>query len=238
MGDHLIAYGVGIEVDAEVQTWEDDHDMRFTWSGGGARRRVGGLPNLIVGHWTGGEGQAAQVFRTLLTRKTKDGRGLSVHLFIDYRGVIWQFADLEMQTRHASAVNPRSIGVEMQNQGLPRKGKLPKSWAPYPRGVYRDYLKGSDRAMCFFTGDQMEAWVALCETLCNFFNIAKQVPGDPEMLKRGSIGSGMVLRDTMPKRANKTFEGVIGHYHCSRKLDPGTQPLEELVDDGFAVVAP
>lgn len=238
MSDYLLAYGDRIELAAEVKTWEE-HGMHFTFAGGGAQKRSGdALPDLIVGHWTGGEGQARQVYSTLLSRKTEDERGLSVHVFIDYDGVIWQFADLDRRTRHASAVNNRSVGVEMQNQGFPRKGKLPKSWKPYERGRYRDLLKGKERTMCFFTADQLEAWCALCEGVCDHFGIPKQVPANAELLKQGNFASGLVLRDTLPRRANKTFKGVIGHYHCSKKLDPGTQPLEELVEEGFAVVLP
>ena len=42
--------------------------------------------DTIVLHWTGGEGDAGQVQRTLRQR------GCSVHYFIDRAGVRWQFA--------------------------------------------------------------------------------------------------------------------------------------------------
>lgn len=223
----IIYNGIVLPSSIDVEDW-NSHGMRFTSKKGGVRgRRNARQPDLIVGHWTGGEGGAEQVFNALKGRKTRDKKGLSCHFFIDYQGRAFQFADLAQVTRHASAVNERSIGVEMQNRGF--DVNRPRWNEKFPRAVYEEKMKGRVKRLTVFTSAQLVTWMGLCNALCEGLNIPKQVPSWTEVRN----ASGVVLRDTIPKKLNRSIQGVIGHYHVSRKYDPGTQPLELLIDHGY-----
>ena len=69
-------------------------------------------PDLIVLHWTGGEGSALSVWSTLMQRR------LSVHYVIDRDGQVYQMADpMRTVTYHCGPQNDRSIGVEIVSYG-------------------------------------------------------------------------------------------------------------------------
>lgn len=232
----LILAGEALTVEGlEVYNWHD-HGMKFTpWSYRRGqtryksynRRREQGVIRQIVHHWTGGEGTERAVFNTLVRR------GLGIHFFNRFDGVIFQYCDpAELICAHASALNTLSIGIENQNRGWP-KGSSARMRAKYPRGMFRDRIKGREVAMCSFFPEQLDSASLLTETLLDFFDIEPVIPGNPEILEHaaGPV-SGAVLRDTIPREWNDEFEGVLGHYHASKKYCPGIQLLESLVDDG------
>lgn len=239
---------IKIPVSFPAKTWED-HGLRFTWKEGGVKP-MEIEPRLVVGHWTGGENGGKTVFEVLKSRKTKDGRGLSTQLFIDYKGICWQYSPLLTICRHASGVNPWSIGVEMQSRGVDLGKDTPKKWLERaPRGVFVDRLLGKERSFVYFTTEQMNTWVQLCVTLSKTLSIPAQIPGDMKVVDASSEDddSGFVLRDTISKNEWGEIRGFIGHYHVHLnnledpprgKLDPGPQPLEELWKEGFELFFP
>jgi len=234
-GDRLIAGGEEFDVEGlTIRNWHD-HGMRFTpWSisRAGQRYKSYNRPRRneeifqIVHHWTGGEGTERAVFNTLVRRK------LGIHFFNRYDGVVFQYCDpVELICAHASALNTHSIGIENQNRGWPN-GSSERLRKKYPRAVFRDRLKGREIAMCGFTADQLDSASVLTEALLEIFDIDPHIPGDPEIVEQGTPVSGVVLRETIPGEFNESFEGVLGHYHASKKYCPGIQILESLVDDG------
>jgi N-acetyl-anhydromuramyl-L-alanine amidase AmpD len=197
----------GTEID--VSDWTE-HGLQFT----GARSEKNNAkrerkPDLIVVHWTGGEGGHRQVFNTLATRK------LGVHLFIDYRGIVYQFADLwTVRCAHAGRANDRSIGIEIQNRGI---GKMhPK----FPRGsmVMRGHGRKYDGLT--MTSDQLDALEEVAGLICASMDIPFKVPTNKE-------GTGPLL-DYLTPQQQRTHKGIAGHIHFSSKVCPGQQVLEEL----------
>lgn len=232
-GDALIVGGEAYEVGFEIHNWHD-HGMKFTpWSyrRGSTRLKSYNRPRRdkrvkqIVHHWTGGEGTERAVFNTLIRRK------LGIHFFNRYDGVVFQYCDpVSLICAHASALNDFSLGIENQNRGWPT-GSSARLRKKYPRGVFRDTLKGRSIAMCSFTSEQLGSAVELTETLLDVLEIEPHIPGDPELLAQGGPASGVILRDTIPREWNDEFEGVLGHYHASKKYCPGIQLLETLIDE-------
>lgn len=221
----LICDGQSIFLTNEVRNWLD-HGMQFSWKEGGARSRPRD-PRMIVGHWTGGESSGRTLFRNIRRRKTRDGRGLSVHLYIDYEGVIWQYCDTILSTRHAGKANGRAIGIEKQNRAWDPK-KLPKSWAKFERGKLRQTLKGRSVSVLSFTTAQLESWVEVAGALSDFYQIPYHVPAN---------SNGSLLTDQMTRAQWSRFEGTLGHYHLTdTRLDPGIQPLGALVECNWDLV--
>jgi len=237
-----------IPVPFPTKTWED-HGLRFTWKEGGVKP-MEEAPRLVVGHWTGGENGGKTVFDVLRNRETKDGRGLSVQLFVDYAGTCWQYSPLLTNCRHASGVNPWSIGVEMQSRGVDLGKDTPKKWLERaPRGVFADRMFGKPRSLVYFTTAQMNTWVQLSLALSSALQIPRQIPGDMSLVNAATEAddSGFVLRDAIAKDEWSKIRGFIGHYHVhlnnlqdppKGKLDPGPQPLEELWKEGFDLFYP
>jgi len=233
-GGTLVANGQSHQLGCEIKNWHD-HGMQFSWKEGGARSRPND-PSLIVGHWTGGESSGGTLFRNIRRRKTKDGRGLSVHLYIDYHGTVWQYCDLMLSTRHAGDANAPSIGIEMQNRAWDPK-KLPASWRKFDRGKIRITLKGRAITVLSFTSAQLESWVTLVAAISDLYDIPRVLPGDPALVAQGANASGLVMPDQLTKKQWQSFAGTLGHYHISSsRLDPGLQPLEALVDEGWTPI--
>jgi hypothetical protein len=166
-------------------------------------------PNLLVWHWSGGEGGFKAIYRTLLSRK------LGVHGFVDYEGNAFQFADLwTVQCAHAGRVNPRSIAFEVQNLGF---GK-PKP--NYPRGKMIMEGHGRQYEGLMMTTAQLDTVVELTRLITESMGIPNKVPTRPD-------GHGPLL-DYLPEKEQASFEGVAGHIHFSPKVCPGAQTLQTL----------
>lgn len=191
---------------ARVKGWKET-GLEFR-PGRGARKRQA-LPNLIVLHHTGGEGDAAGVYRVL------NERGLGIEFVIDREGVVWQHCDPALvDTFDAGNINARSIGIEMISCGL---APLPK--ASLDRGTYSAKINGHEFTFAKFYEKQLVAMGALLDTLtlaCRIPRVFATAPGllDPE--------------------AMRVHRGVLGHYHASAiKTDPGTQPFDWLRAQGY-----
>ncbi len=216
----LIYRGEDISHGLPVLDWTE-HGMKFP------TRRMRRAPTLYVQHWTGGEGDAARIFRVLKKRR------LSVHLAIEQDGTIYQFADLADRCAHAGMVNFRSVGVEIANRGVPpRSRSLPRgsrprtrSWGKWKREVYEDTIRRRKIKMTRFYPEQIESAVRLAET------ITALIPSIPKAVPKTEDGE--LLRGT-PHWVRRRFKGVAGHFQLStNKIDPGTDLLLKLIDEGF-----
>lgn len=191
----------------------DETGLELTEDYGGVTP-MGRDPVLLVCHYTAGEGGGEQVHRVLGGRKTRDGRGLSAHVCIDYWGTAWQYADLSMRCRHASAVNDRSVGFELSNRARPPAAKS------RPRGETEWVFLGAKRTFLDFTPAQIKTWVCLTRVVCWAIPTIPRRVYDP--------------RNRVPRRDWPSMAGVCGHFHVALrgKLDPGPQPLEALLAEG------
>ena len=78
--------------------------------------------------------------------------------------------------------------------------------------------------------------VALLETaLAEAEVIPKELPLSPEPMilhtEDGDVECGLLSKERVPKKLRLQLKGVCGHFHVhGTKVDPGTQPLEELID--------
>ena len=171
------------------------------------------VPQNVVGHWTGGYGSGAVLKERManrVDRKTGKPLKLSVHYNIAQDGHITQYEDASKTIcLHAGYMNAKSIGIEVTGLGHSKTTST---------GVNLQKIKGRQVVVHNFTPEQVISWVSLVTDLCNEFGIPKRIPAEYR-----EYGVGQML----------TYTGVCGHLHCSYKLDPGTQLLEALVDDGF-----
>lgn len=196
-----------ISGDLKVLDW-NDHGLEFVIGKDGIRKRHHDrTPNLFVGHWTAGEGSHKSCFSTL--RK----RHLSVHLFIDSDGVIYQFADLDLAAFHAGIVNERAIGVEIQNRGVP------PTHEKTPRAIYEAKVQGAQRQLLEFYPAQVTAFCALAERFAEVGFFPRKIPRDP-------LGSILAHQDVS---VANYFTGVCEHLHVSsHKIDSGLQLVKAL----------
>jgi hypothetical protein len=215
--------------DSELLIYDPTPSMWFDPSDPGCGvRKV--EPQLFVGHWTGGENGIAGIYATLRERE------LSVEFAMDAGGGIQQLADPgKTYCAHAQGVNISSFGMEIQCRGVVpgafTPAQLKKLGAKVPRGTYKAQYHGHDWSIASFTADQMNAWAAFCELLVQARIISRQVYGDPR--------KKTPCLEVLPLKKLQTMQGIIGHLNVSpEKLDPGPQPFEELIADGWKVVAP
>lgn len=197
----------------------------------------------IVIHWTGGEGKASQVERTLVNRR------LGIHFVVDADGSITQLADLALQVAHAGTPgNRRYIGIEVVCRGFATKDEWLKAskfqslrerteldWQT-PRDLYTDVVGGYRVRMAAFNPKQLTSVVWLVETLCGVFNIPRRIPHTrivdvskykpplPELTRQAMAlptgdGKTFYVPDVQryPGKGRKsfaaTFSGVLGHFH-------------------------
>jgi len=179
--------------------------------GSNCRRRIE-PPDMIVLHWTGGEGSGEQVIKVLRRR------GLSVHFIIERGGQILQTCDpAKVVCFHAGKFNSRSIGIEVVNYGF-RKWNV----AVPKRGQTRDRevetIHGKERRVAKFYPSQLSAVRVLTELLCDEMVIPARVP---------RYSNGMLVDSVPSKEYLDSFSGICGHFHLSkRKIDPGREILE------------
>lgn len=188
-------------------------------SGKGSRKRKQPI-DLIVVHWTGGEGSVKTMFKTL------QKRGYGVEFAINSDGSIYQFCDpCFVDTFDAGIVNRRSIGIEIVNYGYrTSKTKIPKLGKK--RGTYPCFFRNKEKHFGKFYNSQMLSLVALCDALvaCPDLKIKKAIPrNDYDIISK-----------TMTQQELKKFSGVLGHFHVSdKKIDPGMQPFDILECFGY-----
>lgn len=175
----------------------------------------------IVLHWTGGQGDAAQLFRVL--RKTIGPRtpdGLSVHYGVQSDGLLTQYAPDSLVCLHAGEVNDDSIGFEVTCPGYPGSASRAEAKRGIVRTEYVDRIRGRRIRMLDYTAAQMATVTREVERLCAHHGIPRRVPTEAD---------GSLMRRQMTPRELAAYAGILGHYHChDEKNDPGTAPLEAL----------
>lgn len=195
-----------------------DPKLEFRLGRDGVRVRTQPI-DLIVLHWTAGEGDATSCYNVLRRRKTaKAPKGLSVQFYSNYTGELTQYCDLDLVALHAGTVNGRSIGIEMQNKGVPPMSKK------FPRGQYLTTLKGRKRSLLMFNNYQIDTLLLWLDHMCGLLKIPRKLPRV----------KGAVPTTTMTPAQVRAHKGVIFHYMLSgEKIDPGTQLIDILIDEGY-----
>lgn len=196
----IIVGGRPIEVGVPVRTWHDVPGLAFPALG--KRRET----KAVVLHHTGGEGDSAQVHRTLVQR------GLSVHFTIDRELLITQHCDADRLCAHAKGYNVASIGIEIVNAAG-------KTAGTYGRPVLRENVHGRDIVQAGFLPAQITAALALVKVLCAAHGLPLSVP------MRGRD----VLSTVMDQQEMADFRGVCGHLNVDRqKVDPPLMMLRAV----------
>lgn len=202
-----------------VYNWHDT-GLETKIGGNNKRRKPDQVVDLFGLHWTGGVGDARQLFRVLNTRE------LGVEYFWDYNGDIYQFCDpVIVNTADIGYVNPRSFGGEVRCLGIPRNGKS----ANPEQKLYNTVLRGRKRTYVAYTDAQNQSVYNLLEALraANhpLIKIPPRVPVD---------AAGKLITRTLTRAEIAAYSGTLGHYHVTdNKADPGTAPLQYLLDRGY-----
>jgi N-acetyl-anhydromuramyl-L-alanine amidase AmpD len=164
----------------------------------------------VCWHWTGGQGLAPQVFRTLRER------GLSVHFCIDPDGAIMQYADASLRCSHAGLANSFTIGVEMTNPGT-RLDVIDG----FQRERLVDAVHGRAVRYQAFTAPQLTSARALARSISLAYGLPLDIPREKD---------GGVIRRVLTPAEREAFRGHAGHFHFSpEKTDPGPRFLDSLV---------
>lgn len=198
---HLVAGGKEVACEVPVIGWEAS-GLAFP----GLRKRR--ATDLVTGHWTGGDGGAAQVHDTLTKAK------VSVHFLIEPDGTAYQYCDADMLCAHAEGMNTRAVGIEMVNAAGDE--------ARPGRQLLKETIRGVERVYTSFTAAQMHSWLALTKALTTHYGLPYDVP---------RTASGDVDPDELSAEALAAFRGVLGHYHWSpvkKKQDCGIAPLRAI----------
>lgn len=153
-------------------------------------------------HWTGGEGDGAQVHRVL------NERGLSVQFYISQLGVIYQYADASARCAHIGLANGYTVGIEIANRASVKDN------AKWSRFSYLEKVHGKSFKCLAFYPAQVAAARELTELLCRAYGLPYEAPKSDTVLSAAEL---------------KTVRGVLGHFHVSRvKCDPGTLLLSQM----------
>lgn len=196
----ILVDGREVACDARVRTWHEVPALAFHALG--KRRET----KAVVLHWTGGEGDSAQVHSTL------GQRGLSVHFAIDRDGLITQYCDASALCSHAKGYNTGSVGVEIVNAATDKPGR-------YERALLKERVHGIDATRAAFLAPQTKAALALVRSLCSAYGLPLAVP------MRGND----VLSSVMDQQEKADWRGVVGHLHVDRnKVDPGLALLRAV----------
>lgn len=201
MGSAILVDGREVACDARVTA-----SAHYRFSALGKRTDT----RAICWHWTGGQGLAPQVFRTLRER------GLSVHFCIDPDGAVMQYADASLRCSHAGLANGFTIGVEMTSPGT-RTGVVDG----FNRQHIDDTIHGRRVRYQAFTAPQITAARALARSLSLAYGLPLDVPRNAD---------DSVISRVLTKDERESFRGHAGHFHFSpEKNDPGPRFLDSLV---------
>lgn len=206
--NYIVAGGRQIPCAAPVFQWTQ-HGMTFP--GLKPRRRT----DLVTLHWTAAENPEDAMFRNL--RRS----GLSVHFFVNALGGIWQYNDADALAAHASGMNDRAVGIEIQNRAnaVADDGKV-------RRALAKEVIHGREFVYTLFTAAQVHATLALCAALCEAYALPWKVPMEPvtRRISADSLkadGSKQPVMRVIPRKLTepefKAFRGMVGHFHWTEK---------------------
>ena len=176
-------------------------------------------PNMFVAHWD-------VCLSSRSCYKVLKKRGISVHFCIDNDGTIYQLMDCNDIGWHAGnrKVNNNSIGVEISDAYYPKYQELYKTKGFGERPVWSDAEVHGRKLEPFlgFYDVQIEAFKALAKALHNAYDIPLVAPMVGEELLRG----------VDPDVQKGTFQGVINHYHVTRrKIDCAGLKLDKILKE-------
>ncbi len=173
-------------------------------------------PYMIVTHWDVCTSASS-------CKRVLEARNISTHFCIDNDGVIYQFLDTNDVGWHAGGVNKFSIGVDLSNAYYTKYNSLYEKRGFTKRPVLNDsYVHGRKlKPHLGYYKVQLEAYKQLIKTLCKHYNIPLEVPTKHGILMTG-VHNGA---------AKGKFNGVVCHYHLTRKkIDCAGLELKKLVD--------
>jgi len=165
-------------------------------------------PRKIVIDWSGDE-LGGEEFASI-------GREFSggCHIYIDYDGTIWQFADLFDKVSRGGWIDSDAIWIVLQNKGAPPQNKK------FPRGTFRMEVNDLKVSALASTTEQLEALEQLILLVCDSLQLAPNVPRD---------GNYEVLRGEVSKRMVKDHEVILAAFHLkSTTVSPGPGVIEIL----------
>lgn len=214
-GHSIMCRGMPVEVGFRVHS-SNETGLEFF---GRTRLRC----SQVINHWTGGEGDPARSFDSMLNHKNAFNakEPLSVHFIVGADGAIYQTADTETRCVHAGRANSYSIGIEHVGRGSDLSVK--------PRGVVRtritETIHGVRVTYDDLTPEQIRASVQLNEALCRLYALPVcKVPEKP---------NGEVLLAELSETASALFTGCSGHlHHHPSKTDPGGSLLRAIQQRG------
>ena len=177
-------------------------------------------PTMIVTHWDAAL-SADSCYRILKKR------GISSHFVIDNDGTIYQMVDTKNVGWHAGirSVNKASIGIDFSNAYYTKY----QDW--YVRRGFgeRPIIENAPvhgRTLDPFLGYypvQIEAYKALLKGLSEHYGIKLECPLDED---------GELLTTVDDTAAAGDFEGVVAHYHLTRrKKDTAGLELDKILED-------
>jgi|TARA_Y100000310_G_scaffold192426_1_gene192394 hypothetical protein len=174
-------------------------------------------PTLIVTHWDATL-SAKHCFNILKKRK------ISSHFVIDNDGTIYQFVDTNHIAWHARGVNHTSIGIDFSNAFYTKYQKWYSKNGHGERPVINSKVHGRKLGEHLgYYKIQEDAYKALIKALCNHYNIPAVCP---------TAANGELLTTVCDDVKNKKFNGVICHYHITkRKIDCGGLELKKLLNE-------
>lgn len=225
--DYLLMDGKKIKVPFQVIGFNEMRGMSFYDFPRCWRPRSRKIVDAFILHWDVCS-SSQSCFQSLI------GRGLSVHLMLDWDGMIYQALDLMDVAYHAAPNNNHSIGVEINNPyylGKNNRG----------RPIAEMQLKPNSKAYhrhVDFTDMQKKRVVQLCDAVCGAMNIRKELPRIGRKSKKAEDVLTSVWHnspgDSRRISAWLSGGGVFGHYHLNeRKIDPGLTLWKPLVKAGY-----
>ena len=177
-------------------------------------------PTMIVTHWDAA--LSADSCYKILKKK-----GISSHFVIDNDGTIYQMVDGNHVCWHAGirSVNETSIGIDFTNAYYTKYQNWYERRGFGERPVLEN-VKVHGRTLDPFLGYypvQIEAYKALVKGLSEHYGIELKCPLDED---------GELLTTVDDTAAAGDFEGVVTHYHLTRrKKDTAGLELDKILED-------
>ncbi len=150
-------------------------------------------------------------------------RGLSTHFCVNYDGTLYQYMDCYHMAWATGENNNHSIAIDMNNPVYPElRNDDPANGM---RDIYQGKINGSVKTMLGYTEAQYDTIIALIKALITPIVVPGEEPWIPlpkvaqncfpPISENGDV-INRLLRDSV------SFQGFLGHYHCSaNKWDPG-----------------
>ena len=162
-------------------------------------------PKMVMVHWD-------VCLSSKTCYKVLLNRNLSVHFAIDNDGTIHQMMDTNHAARHSGSkeVDLSSIGIEVSDAYYTKYQETYRKMGLKKRPVLKNVIVHNEKLEPFlgFYPEQMKALKALIETLSKEYDIEIKMPTGKD---------GKVLSTVSQNVAQGTFNGIVYHYHATRR---------------------